>query len=466
MYSRHRRGRLCGAMFLSLALAGLVAATSATALELARPVSDAVMSRSAALATVGPDALAYYEKQFGVSEQVARYNLASQLMGQGVQEVLTDKYGEGITDVAFDNTTGQWVVEATSSVPGSGIASVLSADGLSEDYRVSHVNYTSSVLAHITTTLQSRLQSLTEQDIARVGYGGGGITVAVASNATQTDIEKLDSAETSLAASSSSSPHIENTTVAASSLYAVPTASCTFPYCASLIAGAFYYGDNAGCTDAWYSEATNPSGIVTPLMLTAGHCAVGMGGDYAPVYTQVPPSDTQVSPGFTILMALGEGGDWGSINPKMPLPSPLAPYPEGGYYNWAGGYSTALQYWYNNGWPAKGTIVCHQGYGSGVQLGQATQCGVVNVSTSIMVEVSGQKVTLNPMLEIEKTAACEGDSGGPWFLESANPTAVGIQSSATVGTINKNCGSTAWMTTTSEVNKIYNAIGYTFSLYE
>jgi hypothetical protein len=428
----------------------------------ALPVAEAVMSRAAATPTVGPDALAYYEKQFGVSEQVARYRLASQLMGQGAQTVLEQRYGNAVADLWFDNATGNWEVAATSSVPANGIEAVFSTDGLDGDFQINRVSYTRSDLINAAEVLNSRLGALVDEGKARVGYGGGAITVDVAASASQADMSRIESSSSSVSASNGSPP-VRTVHVPESSLIAhAASLSCRFPYCNTLIAGAEYYRNNTGCTEGWYGAATQ-SGHVYELMLTAGHCAVEMGNQGVTVYSYVPGKG-EGAIGTTYEDRLGEGGDFGSINFAAPVGKPFEPYPYDGYWNWAGGYGTHLQYWYNQGWPAEGTTACHQGIGSGLYSTGATQCGVVGPSTSVPVKVGKLEYLLKPVLQINQTVACQGDSGGPWFLESGSPTAIGITDAGNNG-LNEHCGGTAWITTTSEINKIYAEGGYSFTLY-
>jgi hypothetical protein len=194
-----------------------------------------------------------------------------------------------------------------------------------------------------------------------------------------------------------------------------------------------------------------------------------MGGNFQTVYTKVP-SHGEHAIGFGFTNRIGEGGDWGSLNPSLPEQSPLEPYPFPGYYNWAGGYGTYLQYWYSSGSPSEGTVLCHQGVGSGQQGLGATQCGVTGPTTQITETetVRGQKYewNLNPVLQVNQTVGCPGDSGGPWFVESGSPTAVGIYDAQTEGISgHPTCGGTVWMTTTSEINAVFTAGGFTLVLF-
>lgn len=461
-----RKAMLVAMPIFMFALTSIVPAASASE-QLASPVIDAVMSRAEASSAVGPDALTYYEKQFGLSEQVARYRLASQLMGQGMQTVLEQRYGGALADLWFDNATGKWEVAATSSVPASGIEEVFSTHGLDSEFKINRVSYTRSDLINAAAALNGSLGALVDEGTARVGYGGGVITVDVASSASQADMGRIESSSSS-ASSSNGSPPVRTVHLPESSLIAHGASlSCHFPYCNTVIAGAEYYGDSHFCTEGWYSEITNSSGGRLEMMLSAGHCALIMGGNFATVYSEVPGRGGEAI-GYGYEDRLGEGGDWGSINMSLPLGQPFEPNPFGGYWNWAGGYGAQLRYWYNNGWPAEGTIVCHQGVGSGLYSTGATQCGVVGQSTSIneTIEIGSEKKTylLKPVLQINQTVGCHGDSGGPWFLQSSEPTAVGIFDALSSG-LNEHCGGTVWITTTSEINQLYSEGGYSFGLY-
>lgn len=111
--------------------------------------------------------------------------------------------------------------------------------------------------------------------------------------------------------------------------------------------------------------------------------------------------------------------------PSLPEHAPLEPYPFAGYYNWAGGYGTYLQYWYNSGSPSEGTILCHQGFGSGEEGLGATQCGVTGATTETIEAGTIHGVYyewhLKPVLRVNQTVICPGDSGGPWFVEELEP---------------------------------------------
>lgn len=188
----------------------------------ARPVNEAVISRADATAQVSSTAVAYYEKTFGVSAQVARARLASQLLGQGIENTLRAKYGNGIAGVSFDNATGNWVVDVTSSVPASGIAGVFSHTGLSGAYRSATVGYTQSDLVGATADLTGRLHDLIRRRVIQVVSGAGKVTVTVASAASQADRAAIQAAERS-AAASYSLPPITQTPSSQRALAAQPT---------------------------------------------------------------------------------------------------------------------------------------------------------------------------------------------------------------------------------------------------
>jgi hypothetical protein len=391
-------------------------------------------------------------------------------MGQGAEAVLQKRYGDEIAGLAFDNSTGTWSVAATSAASAAGIEEVFAADGLSGNVAINRVPYTRSDLVSTTEELSIRIRGLVGSGTATVGYGGGAITVDVSSDADQADVQSIDSAKNE-AAAAANSPAIHVVSVPESTLVSQPASlSCTFPYCNSLVAGAKYYAPAPGkpgtinfCTEGWYGWSRASSGTTFEKLLTAGHCVNNMGGSYANNHTEVP-GHGEVTIGYGVLHALGTGGDWGTVVFSPPLSSPLESSAFPGYYNWAGGYGTDLQAWYNSGWPAEGTIVCHQGIGSGLYSTGATQCGVVGQSTTNEEEDEGHTYTLNPVLQINETVVCGGDSGGPWFLESEKPTAVGITDTRSSG-LNEHCGGAGWITTTSQINKMYANEGVSFGLY-
>jgi hypothetical protein len=433
--------------------------TAPEGLVAARPVNDAVLSRAAATAQVLPSAVTYYEKTYGVSGPVATERLASQLMGQGIQSTLQTQYGNGIAGVSFDNATGKWVVDATASVPASAVAAAFGRTGLSDAYRLARVPYTQSAVAGTSAELTGRLQSLISRGLVSVTEGGAKVTITVSRNASAADVAAVAAAERS-AAASSAVPIAQSSTPGGLVAQAT-TVKCSSIYCNTLVAGDAYWGSGGSCTMAWYGSL-QVDGVTQPLMLTAGHCTLDLGGAGSTVSTYDLSSN--VTFGYEYLGQFNGGGDWGYIYDDNPPPSGLDPglgRPYGGYFNWGSGTLDRLDYFYSTGVPSSGTVICHNGEGSVDYLRDGTQCGTAGGLTSVNVNRDGTTTTLGNMLQVNSTEECFGDSGGPWDLSSAN-TAVAIQSAASIPT-GSNCGTTAWATPVSTPIQAYAS--YHITLY-
>ena len=420
-------------------------------LPAARPVSDAVLSRAEATAQVLPSAVTYYEKTYGVSQPVAKERLASQLMGQGIQSTLQAKYGNAIAGVSFDNATGKWVVDATPSVPASAVTAVFARTGLSGTYRLARVPYTQSEVNGTSAELTGRLQSLIDRGLVSVTAGGAKVTITVSGSASPADVAAVAAAER-LADASSAVPITQSSTPGG--LVAQATSvKCSGIYCNTLVAGDAYWGSGGSCTMSWYGSLKLGS-TTQPLVLTAGHCTLDLGGAGSTVSTY--DLSANVSFGHQYLGSFGGGGDWGYIYTNNPPPAGLDPglgRPYGGYFNWGSGTLVRLAYYYNSGVPSSGSVICHNGEGSVEFLADGTQCGTAGGLTSVSVNNDGTTTTLGNMLQVNSTEECYGDSGGPWDL-SSSATAVAIQSAASIPG-GSNCGTTAWATPVSTPIQAY-----------
>jgi hypothetical protein len=423
----------------------------------ATPVTDAVLSRAAATAQINPAAVVYYERTYRVSANVAKERLASQLMGQGLQDSLQARYGDAIAGVSFDNTTGQWIVDAQRSVPSSGIAAEFAHTGLARDYRLSWVRYSHSDVTGASVDIASRLKDQIARGVVAVSSGGGAVTVTVSQSATRADRVAVAAAERSAA----STAPVTQAAVAGSLLARTTAVSCSGTSCNTLIGGDAYSGTGGSCTMSWYGSL-KVDGVTEQLMMTAGHCTLDLGGAGSTVSTY--DLAKTVSFGNQYLGSFGGDGDWGYIYVTTPPPSGLDPglgRPFGGYVNLDNKGIVGLAHYYSSGVPSSGTVICHNGEGSVDYLGNGTQCGTAGGMTSVNVNNDGTTTTLDNMLQVNSTEECFGDSGGPWDL-SSNATAVGIQSSASIPT-GANCGTTAYATPISNAIQAYSA--YNLVLY-
>lgn len=408
----------------------------------AKPVAAVHLTRSKAGSQIPSYAITWYENHFGVSAAVATANLETQSMGQGLEQQLDNRFGNAIADVWFNNTTGKWVIDATSTPTTTDVQAVADADNLGSNYEVDRVDYTRSDLTNEVKALGFGLSA--DPGFDAVGISDGAVEVDVSSQASATDRARLSAdAETPAGAgTTSSAPPIHTKQLSGGAPKA--TVSCSFPNCDTIIGGDNYTQNGVACTMSWPGQLSDGQRVV----LTAGHCAEDMGqGNFVLVNDLIDPS--LVPFGYIYLGAFGTGGDWGYIDLDDPPTASLDPgrgYPYGGYVNWASEGLSPLESYYTEGTPPAGTEVCLQGVGSGENgNGDGSPCGILNAGDQT-VTISGGP-TLTGMVRMDDVNACFGDSGGPWDLASAD-TAVAIQSAADIAT-GANCGGPAWATPVS-----------------
>ena len=395
------------------------------------PVAEQVLTREQAAASVSQVAIDYYTKQFGVSADVARVHLATQLMAPGIGDVLTQKWGDEIAETWFDNASGQWVVAATSSVPAAALADVFADKGLAQNYALDRVSYTHSDLTAAMEALQKRVSDQVAAGVVRVGEGAGKIDVTLAASLKPTPNESpTSSAATARAAVDAAvrslpadGPAVDQHFASDRSLIASPGRRCVQPNCDTLVGGDRYFSlGGAACTMSWFGSYTITR--LNMFMLTAGHCTIGMGEN-----TQVfaDSLDGEVQMGFAQLGAYGTGDyGWVALDASGKL-NPDNGSPFGGVIDWASNTFRPLVSYFNVGTAPAGLTVCHQGYGMWLNNGSGTSCGQIG-SVNASVNVDG--TVLRSMMRIDNTFGCHGDSGGPFDLASQE-TAVGIFSSLT-----------------------------------
>jgi hypothetical protein len=232
-----------------------------------------------------------YEKHFNVSADVATQNLATQLMGVGLSSDLTQDYGDAFTDNWFANSAGDWVVDITADVPTAGLDTVLTREGIEGSTQVDRVDYTHSDEVNTSNDLATALHALIMAGEVQVGYGAGQVQVKIASGVSDADRNTIDG-QASIVAALPDSPPVSVVTSPDTTLAATNDAACAETVwegdfsedgCDTPIPGMLYSGDTYGCTLGWYGWVD--TGVVTvPVYLTAGHCALGMGGDGSDVY--------------------------------------------------------------------------------------------------------------------------------------------------------------------------------------
>jgi hypothetical protein len=412
------------------------------------PVAEYRVSRAEAEASQSAEAVEYYEKHFNVSSQVARSRLATQAMGSGLASVLRSKMGDAASEVWFDNTTGEWVVDVATTETAA-VSAATASEGISGFYRVQHVEYTRSDLLNAEHAVISQLSTPISSGQAQVGTLEGKINLNLASGLSdeETAIDREVNATTAVMPGA---PPVVVTSASNESLEAGGTVRCLFPFCDTLIAGDMYgtygeKGENYTCTMAWWAGYEGLNAVEHPLMLTAGHCSL-LGRYQGADVSCLPYPGGCAEVGINAGWYYGSDGDWSAIAVSYPPSSGWDPglnRPYGGYVNWNSDGISTLKSYYSSGPAPTGMVICHQGYGSGVDLGDGSQCGTI-ARNNVTVKYSYPVVTtLEHMSEVTGTEACPGDSGGPWDGASYE-VAVGIDSGTAAP--DGSCGSTAYMT--------------------
>jgi len=427
----------------------------------AKPVAQVIQSRAAASASITSAAVDYYSKTFSVSATEARNRLATQNMAPGIGDALNQRFGDALASVWFDNSTGQWVVDATTRASAQGVTAVFSADGLADEFRLERVAYSHSALVATARNLATRLSDIAARALVKVGVGNRGVDVTVASSLSSQDQAAVRGA-VDTANAYAGGPPVALKTSPLRSLSVQPTLSCAFPYCDTLVGGDFYSANNVGCTMSWYGSITL-GGVVQPIILTAGHCTRGMG-----VGAVVQTSDLSANVNFgNTYYGSEDNGDWGYMYPYNPPPAGLDPglgRPFGGYINWNSVGLSTLRSYYASGPAPNGMTVCHQGEGTGNYYGPTagTQCGTI-ANNDITTGVAFDGFTHYNEMEIDNTLACRGDSGGPFDLASVE-TAVATDSAVNLNIAgNANCGTIAYASPVNIPIQAYSA--YNMVLY-
>ena len=409
------------------------------------PVDQYTISRTQAEASQPAETIEYYEKHFGVSSEVARSRLATQAMGAGLEAGLRKQIGNAATEVWFDNSTGEWVADISTAASAT-VSSVAANEGISGSYRVQHVGYTRIQLLKGEEAVISRLSSTINEGLVQVGIAEGKIDVSLASGLDEQAARGQEAAEA--AATVDGSPPVVVTHSSESTFNARTTARCLFPFCDTLMGGDMYgtygpKGENFNCTMSWWAGYEGINAVEHPLMLTAGHCSRD-GGYQGIDVSCLPYPGGCAGIGINAAYYFGNDGDWSAIAVSYPPPSGWDPglgRPYGGYVNWNSDGISKLEAYYASGPAPVGMVVCHQGYGSGVDLGDGSQCGRISENNVVVKYPEG---TVEKLSKVSETEVCPGDSGGPWD-GAASAVAVGITSGG-VFKEGQTCGTTAYFT--------------------
>jgi hypothetical protein len=436
-----------------LAPGSAVASTGVASLEALgmKPIEptankEAVLPYSTAKERLDPNAVQYYVNTFHVSEEVASERLTLQTMVPNLKTQLAEALGTDFGSLWFDNTNGQWVIDARSA-GASSAEHLMSNVGLIGHYRIVTVAWNAYELQGLRSDLELKLSP------AIVGIAGDHISVktpqAVTSAETQTvtqarqafaaaeGVAEAPTVETGLQSSGNIQP--EHGSIACGK-YGINDE--TGGYCNTLVAGDRWYMSAGDCTLAWWVSIKNREPKEFPSILTAGHCIADV-GDVEPASTCEPEATSCRQIGLTLAFYQGGGlGDAGLIDyysglygsPTFPLASV--------YWNWWDSEPSLLEY-YQTGPASKGEIVCENGYRSGSSCGEVLQ-------NEVSVDGDGH------MIEIELTSgtSCKGDSGAPYDLASKD-TAVAMNDLGDDNEHNNECGKRHWATSISEPVKYW-----------
>ncbi len=409
------------------------------------PSDEYTVSRAAAEQAQSAQEIEYYATHFGVSPEVARSRLATQAMGAGLGSSLRKLIGDAATEVWFDNSSGQWVVDV-SGAASAVVGSIAASEGISGSYRVQQVGYTSSQLLKGEQAVISQLETPISEGLARVGIAEGKINVSLASGiGGEQSVPAREAVD--VAANAAGSPPVAVTESSKPSFSARTTVSCLFPFCNTLTGGVMYGtgpgGGSGNCTMSWWAGYKGISAVEHPLMLTAGHCSRA-GGYQGEDVSCLPYPGGCAAIGINAAWYFGSDGDWSAIAVSYPPPSGWDPglgRPYGGYINWNSDNTSKLEAYYATEPAPVGLVVCHQGYGSGVDLGDGSQCGWISENNVTVKYPTG---TVEKLSRVSETEVCLGDSGGPWDGAAA-AVAVGITSGGIIKE-GQSCGTTAYFT--------------------
>ena len=403
-------------------LAGALAPAPPAALR--DDLLSARVTRAEATEAVSQAAIDYYTSAFGVSADVARHRLATQGMVPSIGTVLSTLLGPNYTDMWWDNSTGELVVMATSSVPASAIDDALADRNLTrEDYRIERVTYTREDLAAADEAAGAELEALVEDGSASVGVASGRVEVTLAASAGDEARARAEGAAQRL--SGSTGVPIDVVRSDRESLGGTATLACTTSgyYCDTIIGGAHFYNGARGCTWSYFVgwHGRNPW---IPSILTAGHCLNKeplVSGQWTCSAAGVRCGQV----GLSLQYFFGFGrADAGMID--LYARGWLI---YGGWWNWGPGYQTPIQ---GLEWtvPGAGYVVCKNGSTSGSTCGSISQSAVNTTIDGVM---------QTGLIETTGMTVCHGDSGGP-VTSASVPTAVGIVSGSVFAHDGDLCG--------------------------
>lgn len=394
--SSHLRRRSVAVAF------ALFAATPVSASALPHQIDPAASrsaSRSPAQAERGLEraAIEAYQRRFKTSEGVARKHLVLQSIPVDLPGALSDRIGDELSAVRFDNARGEWVVSTTGSVSDDRISQLMVELGLEQAYRVEKGRWSAGRLEAETRRIHADVPAELGRKVSPAVVGAS-VEVRISDDLSEEDrsrVKRLIEPDTP----------VNIAVVPRETTDVRPTIACTFPYCDTLLGGTKAWMNGGSCSTGFYVGRQNDS---YTYLLTAGHCIVN-----GAAWSSCKPSSSNCpTAGNQTMGYFGSGGDRGLLR----ITASISTWPAyGGYVSWStGGVSPLRSYETVN--TAVGTMVCRHGATSG------TQCGPVNASSACY----GPP---NEPCGMVSAQACSraGDSGGA-VARAYTETAVGITS--------------------------------------
>ncbi len=396
---------------VALVLALLIRATAATGLSLPQDI--------------GALNVESYQKDFGVSAQVAERNLRLQQQGVGIVEELKQSTGDRYAGVWFDNQAGEFVVPILPDANRAYLASVLSAGQLEGNYRTPEVASSWSELEESQADIGKMTARWSQKGLLQTSLDPrtNAVVIRTAAEITKADQDDLEA----LAASQPVKVEIQHAEV---DRFKVGLRACQTSkprHCGKPLRGGTEIGPmtplggggfnyQSGICTAGFKAIGNTFG--NRFILTAGHCPWLFGNRWG---SASYPSEAIWEIGTVEEYNFSSTGDWAKIKAN------------GSEWDKGVWPAEVTHYWENQDYPINyeawsyvGEYVCFSGNKSG------TSCA--NVSR---IHVEGLHDDLTGAAfppETELTGVCNegGDSGGPFFLYGAN-TALGMLSAGAEG---------------------------------
>jgi len=406
---RRRLGRLLG-LPLVLALAGLlIAAAAAVAAQVSAPYT----TPTAAIGSGDHRAfeIASYRGEFGLSQQAAEDNLATQQRGAALVPQLEAVQGRQYAGVWFDNEAGEFVVPLAPGAPEASVEDSLDAASLdAAEYRTVPVESTLEELEAAHVRVDKALIKLIRGQLAQTSLDPRTNAVVIS------ETEGVSKADEALVASvaEGESVKVEVRRLAVPQLESEAFAcnlterTCDKP----LRVGTYMQGKGVGGVGCSVGFKVLGNVFSNRFALSAGHCN-------HTINYQAPNASMEYSDLGSVEESSYPGGDWMKIKvngttkegywDEVPWTSPVV--------YWGGSQNLPIEHEASS---FVGEAVCYSGAGTGAGCGSVT----------------GFDVTDNygdgPIYHLTRTNlnADHGDSGGPVWNGT---TALGIVSGGVSG---------------------------------